>query len=464
MLSYRELNQRANQLAHYLGSLGVKPETLVGICVERSIEMVIGILGILKAGGAYVPLDPNYPDERLSYMLDDAQVSVLLTQESLSLSLPHSSTQVVFLDSDWEIIEQQSNTNYEAEVEATNLAYVIYTSGSTGNPKGVLIEHQGVVNLAHVQNQTFKATANSCILQFASLSFDASIFEIVMTFTAGARLCLTASESHLLGKNLLNFLDQKQVTHVTLPPSILAIMPHEVLSKLEVIIVAGENCTPELADKWSEDYNFFNAYGPTENTVCAVAGEMYIAGDSLARGYLNRPELTKEKFIPNPFGSEKLYQTGDLARYLSDGNIEYLGRIDNQVKLRGFRIELGEIEASLMSHPQIRQAVVIASEQLSGDKRLVAYVVGESESSPSSTAILRQYLLSKLPEYMMPSVFVSLESLPLNPNGKIDKKALPAPDGQLEREIEYVAPRNSTEEIFETERNLENRNTPHRSI
>ncbi|MDJ0897246.1 MAG: amino acid adenylation domain-containing protein [Xenococcus sp. MO_188.B8] len=484
-LTYQQLNQRANQLAHHLQSLGVGSEVLVGICLERSVEMVVGLLGILKAGGAYVPLDPHYPQERLSYMLADSAVEVLLTQRSLLESLPQNQARVVCLDSDWGTIEQQSQENLDVGIGSDNLAYVIYTSGSTGVPKGVLVEHQGLCNLAQAQRNLFDVEPTSRILQFASVSFDASVSEIFMALTSGGMLILATASELMPGDDLKQILHQSCVTHITLPPSALAVLPTAQLPALSHIIVAGEACPMELVNQWSVGRRFFNAYGPTESTVCAtvaqmsndsekitigrpiantqiyildqhfqpvpigVPGELYIGGDGLARGYLNRPELTGEKFIPNPFSnyqSKRLYKTGDLARYLSDGNIEFLGRIDNQVKVRGFRIELGEIESLLNIHPQIQQTVVIAREDVPGNKRLVAYVVSEDESLRTNQ--LREFLEQKLPEYMVPFAFVTLDTLPLTPNGKVDRKALPAPDGEITREQEYVAPSTQSEEII----------------
>ncbi|HEY9872305.1 MAG TPA: amino acid adenylation domain-containing protein, partial [Candidatus Obscuribacterales bacterium] len=375
-LTYRDLNSRANQLAHHLRGLGVGSEVLVGICVERSLEMVVGLLGILKAGSAYVPLDPAYSHERLAFMLEDAQVPMLLTQARLVESLPKHQARVICLDSDWEVIAQQSQSNPALIVTPFNLAYAIYTSGSTGKPKGVLVSHHGLGNLALAQSRLFDVHPDSCVLQFSSLNFDASVSEIFMALVTGARLVLGTRESLLPGSALIALLRDQAITHVTLPPSVLAVLPTEELSALQTIIVAGEACSPELVARWAPGRRFFNAYGPTESTVCATAGEcsnrdykpaigrpiantqvylldeyfqqvpvgvfgeLYISSVGLARGYLNRPDLTAERFIPNPFsdkGGDRLYKTGDLARYLPDGNIEFLGRIDHQVKVRGFR-------------------------------------------------------------------------------------------------------------------------------
>ncbi|MGK7877798.1 MAG: amino acid adenylation domain-containing protein, partial [Xenococcaceae cyanobacterium] len=506
-LTYQQLNQKANQLAHHLLSLGVGPEVLVGICVERSVEMVVGLLGILKAGGAYVPLDPNYPQERLSYMLADSGVEVLLTQHSLLEFLPSHTAQVVCLDTDCGELRQYSQENLDSGVGSENLAYVIYTSGSTGQPKGVLIEHKSLHNLCLSQMDLLTVKFESRVLQFVSLSFDVSALEVFMTFGSGATLVLSTADSLMPGSELWQTLHQQSITHLMLPSSALAVLTTDNLPSLGHITVGGETCPAELVNQWSVGRRFFNAYGPTESTVCAtvaqirdgsekitigrpiantqiyildkhlqpvpigVPGELYIGGDGLARGYLNRPELTSEKFIPNPFmnsesslrsytpqfadaralrecsangipNSERLYKTGDLARYLPDGNIEFLGRIDNQVKIRGFRIEPGEIESVLNTHPQIQQAVVIVTEDIPGNKRLVAYVVTDESLSINQ---LREFGKFKLPEYMVPSAFVTLDTLPLTPNGKIDRKALPAPDGQITREHEYVAPRTAIE-------------------
>jgi amino acid adenylation domain-containing protein len=483
-LTYHELNIRANLLAHHLQALGVKPEVLVGICVERSLEMVVGLLGILKAGGAYVPLDPDYPSDRLAYMLADSQVPVLLTQEKLMSGLSEHQARMVCLDRDWGVTLTESEENPVSGVKPENLAYVIYTSGSTGKPKGVLVTHQGLCNLGSAQIRLFDLHSDSRVLQFASFSFDASIWEIVMALCSGAMLCLGTRESLLPGPTLMQFLLEYAITHMTLPPSALATLPIEELPALQNIIVAGEACSTGLVGQWSKGRRFFNAYGPTESTVCGtvyecpngshklpigrpiintqvyildphlqpvpvgVPGELYIGGAGLARGYLNRPELTREKFICNPFSDEpgaRLYKTGDLARYLPDGNIEFLGRLDHQVKIRGFRIELGEIEAVLGQHPAVDEAVVVVREDVPGNKRLVAYVVVNQTSAPTVSQ-LHQFLKQKLPEYMIPSAIVKLEALPLTPNGKVDRRALLATDtARPELQSAFVAPRDTLE-------------------
>ncbi|MBW4563378.1 MAG: amino acid adenylation domain-containing protein [Mojavia pulchra JT2-VF2] len=449
VLTYQELNTRANQLAHYLKTLGIGPEVLVGICLERTIEMIVGILGILKAGGAYVPLDPSYPKERLAFMLEDSQVPVLLTQQSLVESLPAHNARIICLDTDWDAIAQHSPENLTSEVTSDNLAYVIYTSGSTGKPKGVLVPHAGVGNLAREQIRIFDVQPDSRILQFASFSFDASVSEIFMALLAGATLVLATQDSLMPGTGLLKLLREQRITTVTLPPSALAVLPVQELPDLRSLIVAGEACPPELINRWAPGRRFFNAYGPTEVTVCAtiaectpnikkppigypiankqvylldeqlkpvpvgVPGEIYIGGLGLARGYLNRPELTAEKFIlkkaegrgaeenfPIPSHQSpvtRLYKTGDLARYLPDGSLEFLGRIDEQVKVRGYRIELGEIEAVIGHHPGVQQAVVMAREDVPGQNRLIAYVVQnpEYEGEPEQVADLQAEFISQ---------------------------------------------------------------------
>ncbi|NCR20497.1 MAG: amino acid adenylation domain-containing protein [Microcystis aeruginosa L111-01] len=481
-LTYNELNCRANQLAHYLQSLGVKPDTLVGICLERSLEMIVGLLGILKAGGAYLPLDPEYPSERLQFAIADAQLSLLLTQEGLIDKLPKHQAPLILLEQIREEINQNSQDNLTGVVTANNLANLIYTSGSTGKPKGVMVEHRGLFNLAQAQIKTFNLQSNSRILQFASLNFDASIWEIILAMGAGATLYLDTKDALMPGLPLMGRLKDYAITHITLPPSALAALPLEEIPELQTIIVAGEACSEELIKQWATGRNFFNAYGPTETSVCAtvekwtdetlkvtigrpiantqvyildchlqpvpigVPGELHIGGMGLARGYLNRPELTQEKFIPNPFSNypdSRLYKTGDLARYLPDGKIEYLGRIDNQVKIRGFRIELGEIEALLNQNQAVQSSCVIVREDNLGDKRLVAYVVPQPEINLTINEI-RQFLRAKLPDYMVPTAFVFLDTFPLTPNGKIDRCTLPAPD--LQGQGEYIAPRNPIEE------------------
>ncbi|MDB9305901.1 amino acid adenylation domain-containing protein [Nodularia spumigena CS-591/12] len=497
-LTYRELNQKSNQVAHYLQQKGVKPEIIVGLCVERTPLMIIALLGILKAGGAYLPLDPNYPPERLGYMLADSQVPILLTEANLKFSTPQN-YEIIYLDTDWEIIYQCSIENPESEVTPENLAYLIYTSGSTGKPKGVLIPHIGLTNLTKHKIEICDVHPGDCVLQFFSLSFDASIPEIIMALGSGAKLCLAKSESLLPGETLLQLLQNNAVTHITITPSALSLLPSADLPHLRMILVGGEAPSPELIAKWSEGRRFINAYGPTEVTVNAsmvlcgnghpllptirpsankqlyildnylqpvpigVIGELYIGGLGLARGYLNRPDLTNQKFIPNPFSQlsvisyqlsvnsqPRLYKTGDLACYLPDGRIKLLGRIDNQVKIRGFRIEPQEVETVLCQHSGVRAGVVIVREDQPNQKRLVAYVVANEEAKEQgrenllSSQSLRSFMREKLPEYLVPSAFVLLENLPLTPNGKVDIHSLPAPE-EIVSTSEFIAPRTQIE-------------------
>ena len=493
-LTYQQLNQKANQLARHLQRLGVKPEVLVGIFVERSIEMLVGFLGILKAGGAYIPLDPNYPQERLSYMLEDSGIEVLITQNSLLESLPEHNAQVVCVDSDWDVIGQKSHTNLDAGVNSNNLAYVIYTSGSTGKPKGVQICHQGVVNFLNSMSHSPGLTQEDTLYAVTTISFDITALELYLPLIVGAKLILasreTASDGNLLLFDLLySKTTVMQATPITWQMLLTAGWKNDYPLK---VLCGGEALSGNLANQILENGSeLWNLYGPTEATIWStiyntavhqtvastdnlivsigspigntqlyildshlqplpvgISGELYIGGDGLAKGYLNRPKLTSEKFIPNPFDnskSQRLYKTGDLARFLPDGTIEFLGRIDNQVKIRGFRIELGEIEAALNTHPQVNQNVVIAIEENGGNKRLIGYIVTKEEIT---TQQLREYLKAQLPDYMVPSVFVTLDTLPLTPNGKIDRKALPAPDGEISRENQYVAPRTEVEQIL----------------
>ena len=490
-LTYGELNARANQLAHYLSKIGVKPETLVGICVERSLEMIIGLLGILKAGGAYLPLDPAYPKERLEFMVEDAQISVWVTQEKLRTHLPLSNIDTICLDKDEPTLSQQSKHNPKYAVNIENLAYILYTSGSTGLPKGVLIPHKALANLATVEIELFNLQPSSRVIQFASLNFDVSVSEIFTTLCSGGQLWLGSPNSLLPGDNLLKFLQDKAITHAALPPSVLAVLPPVPLKDLQVLIVGGEACPPKLMAQWAVGRRFFNAYGPTEATVestvaeCSpecpltigrplpntqayildeslqqvpigVAGELHIGGIGLARGYLNRAELTQAKFIPNPFNnptskiqSPKLYKTGDLARFLPDGNIEWLGRIDHQVKIRGFRVELGEIEAILTENQAIKQAVVIARQDQLNDIHLVAYaVINPTAEIEQFVSQWRDYLEDKLPDYMIPRSLVILEKLPLTPNDKVDRLALA--ELPLDQDISpsFTPPRNPGEELL----------------
>ncbi|MFH0900506.1 MAG: amino acid adenylation domain-containing protein, partial [Pseudomonadota bacterium] len=507
-LTYAELDERANRLACYLRKLGVGPEAVVGICVERSPEMVVGVLAILKAGGAYLPMDPRYPEERLAFMMDDAGISVLLTQAKLEPMLPVLPGRLVCkvaIDRDWPEIAQESPQSPRSEAAPDNLAYVIYTSGSTGRPKGTLLCHRGVCNLAAAHARAFDVRKDDRVLQFASFGFDASVSEVFATLTAGATLVMAAPGALLLGAELFDLLRRRSVSLVTLPPTVLAALPRTELPALRTLVVAGEACPPEVMASWKAGRRFVNAYGPTEATVCAtlaehsqpsdearcggsghgdstgqggmwtsqvigrpmanttaylldaslcpvpvgVPGEICVAGVGLARGYLGQAGQTAERFVPNPFGEEpgaRLYRTGDLGRYLADGSIEYLGRIDQQVKVRGFRIEPGELEAALTTHPAVENAAVVVREDVVGDKRLCAYVVRRDAGSASlSVTGLREHLAARLPEHMIPSAIVFLQALPLTPSGKVDRKALPAPEARPELDEGYVAPRTPAE-------------------
>lgn len=493
-LTYQQLNYQANKLAHHLQKLGVKPEVRVGICVERSLPMVVGLLAILKAGGAYVPLDPRSPQERLTYMLSDSQASVLLTDSSITLF--GQLLTVVCLDtSDF---CQNSQENPVSGVTPENLAYVIYTSGSTGKPKGVAMSHRSLVNLLYWQ---MDESALSCAktLQFASISFDVSFQEIFSTWCNGGTLVLITEKVQKDGFALLQLIAQEKVERLFLPFVALQQLTHAASitqsypASLRQIMTAGEqlHITPVLVNFFKElpGCTLQNQYGPTESHVVTsftlkdvasswsplppigraiantkiyildrhlqplpigVPGELYIGGVAIARSYINSPELTAEKFIPNPFAKDgnRLYKTGDRARYLADGNIEFLGRIDNQVKVRGFRIELGEIETVLVAHPQVKEAVVIARVDQPGSKRLVAYIVPKQHLDTSE---LLCYLKQKLPEYMLPSAFVKLlDALPLTPSGKIERRALPAPLSRETRNIstDWIPPRTATEEVL----------------
>ncbi len=552
-LTYAELNARANQLAHHLRSLGVGPETVVAISVERSPEMIIGMLGILKAGGAYLPIDPNYPADRVTYMLADSGAQVLLTQEKLvadsrwrmadggwqmadgrqqgvsdntqnairntqyrEASPADAIRNTLCLDADWPEIARQPTFSIQHSTFhiPDSLAYVIYTSGSTGRPKGAMLHHRGLCNLVLAQTRAFRVTPECRVLQFASFSFDASVSETFMALLTGATLVLAPQTVLSSPDDLAALLRDREITTVTLPPSLLKVLSPEGLPALHTIISAGERCTPEAIARWIPGRRVFNAYGPTEATIgptlglvaaldedavnvpigrpiantqiylldragqpvpVGVAGELYVGGAGVGRGYLNRPDLTAEKFVPDPFAGEtrrqgdkemggsalpispsphlpisgsRLYRTGDLARWLPDGRIEYLRRIDDQVKVRGFRIELGEIEATLARHPNLSGVAVMVREDEPGQRRLVAYVVPAGEPAPTVTE-LRSFLLESLPEYMAPAAFVTLDALPLTPNGKVDRRALPAPEGaRPDLAAAYMAPRTPAEETL----------------
>jgi amino acid adenylation domain-containing protein len=484
-LTYQELNSRANQLAHYLRTLGVGPEVRVGICVERSVEMIVGILGILKAGGAYVPLDPAYPRERLAFMLEDSQARVLLTQQRLVADINQHSLRIICLDTDWEQISRGITSDPKPASSSDNLAYVIYTSGSTGKPKGVAIEHRATVAFLSWAISVFSPEKLKGVLASTSVCFDLSVYEIFAPLSCGGSMILTENILHLPSLPAAN-----EVSLVnTIPSAITELLRSKgIPPSVRTINLAGEPLKTALVQQLYEldtVKEVFDLYGPTEDTTYStfalrsteratigrpvsntqayildphqrlvpigVSGELHLSGAGLARGYLNRPELTAEKFIRNPFSSvpgARLYRTGDLARYLPNGEIEYLGRLDNQIKIRGLRIELGEIEAVISQNPAVRKTVVIAREDQAGDKRLVAYVAlnqGPKARTSELTSELKNSLERKLPAYMLPSAFVELDRLPLTPNGKVDRKALPPPDKTDLQRARFVAPRDEIE-------------------
>jgi amino acid adenylation domain-containing protein len=415
-------------------------------------------------------------------MVEDSGASLVLTQGRLCDSVPAGAAQVLCLDTDWDVISQQWKENLPCEISPSDLAYVIYTSGSTGQPKGVMVEHSGLSNLIAVHERAFGVGTGDRVLQFASASFDASVWETFMALGNGATLCLAPRERLVGGRELWRLLSEQRINIATMPPSVLAGLPDEGLDDLRLVVSAGEACPPEVAARWSQGRDFYNGYGPTEATVCAtlhrcdgaerippigrpiantriylldahgqivpegVVGEIYISGQGIARGYLNRPELTSERFVPDPFAQQgRLYRTGDLARYRAGGEIEYVGRADGQVKLRGFRIELGEIEAALTQHTGVREAVVVVRGE-AAHRQLVAYVTPDN-TAETSTGDLRDRLRERLPEYMVPVAFFVLEALPLTPNGKVDRKALETLKNEVqERTATFVGPRTELEQ------------------
>jgi amino acid adenylation domain-containing protein len=490
-LSYRELNAQANQLAHHLRTLGVGPEVLVGICIERSLKMIVGILGILKAGGAYVPLDPTYPQERLEFMIQDSQLTVLLTQQHFVARLPQQIAHIICLDTDWPAITLKHDTNLSSTISSENLAYVIYTSGSTGRPKGVLGTHRASINRFNWMWKTYPFAQGEVCCQKTTLSFVDAVWEIFGPLLQGIRLVIIPDFVVRDAVLFLQTLADHRVTRIVLVPSLLRFLldsggsdTQKQLPDLKYWVSSGEALPLELVWRFQQcmpQALLINLYGssevaadatfyeirqdlqqtnvpigrPIDNSQAYVldpamelvpigmAGELYIGGDGLARGYLNRPELTAERFIPDPFSQNlgaRLYKTGDLALYQPDGTLVFLGRVDHQVKIRGFRIELGEIEAVLHQHSTVQEVVVVAHEDIPGEKRLVAYMVFH----PGQTATIKDLLAhmrSTLPAYMIPSAFVWLDALPLTPNGKIDRLALPAPDPVRQASEEpFVAP------------------------
>ena len=493
-ITFGELNHRANQLAHHLKSLGVEPEELVGIFMERSLEMIVGLLGILKAGGSYVPMDPAYPQVRLNFMLQETGVPVLLTQKRLLDALPEGKAKVICLDSDWAVIAEESDENLGRDSTAVDLAYVMYTSGSTGKPKGVIGLHRGAVNRFEWMWKRYPFEAGEICCQKTSLSFVDSVWEIFGPLLHGIRTVIIPDEMIKNPHHLIQYLADKQITRIVLVPSLLRVILdaddnlQNRLPKLKLWISSGEILSKELCQRFHEimpQGKLLNLYGSSEvsaDVTCydttlmrgevysvpigrpisnthvyildrhqqplpvGVAGELHIGGDGLARGYLNYPELTTEKFIQDPFNddqSARLYKTGDLARFLPDGNIEYVGRIDHQVKMRGFRIEPGEIEFVLSNHEAIKECAVVLCEDAQGNEVLVAFIVCYESFSNLS---LRRFLRENLPHYMIPAQFIQLDALPLTPNGKIDRKTLSlSVDGPTIREREFVPPNSSVE-------------------
>ncbi|BBC27208.1 non-ribosomal peptide synthetase [Pseudanabaena sp. ABRG5-3] len=478
-LTYQELNQKANQLAHHLLAIGIQSEQLIGICVERSLDMLVGLLGILKAGAAYVPIDPSYPRDRIEYMLSDSQAQILITQQSLINQIPAYTGLIISLDSDQHKLSQASVDNPQVVIDTNQLAYVIYTSGSTGKPKGVQVLHKGVTNfLLSMQNIPI-LNPDDVLVAVTTICFDIAVLELYLPLLVGAKVAIASREVARDAMQLRQLIDSEQATCLQATPSTWRML-------LEVgwqggkhfkVLCGGENLPLPLANSLASHNGFvWNLYGPTEATVWAtisqvksgdrnvsigrplantqlyvldeqlqpvpigVAGELHIGGVQVARGYLHRPDLTAERFIPDPFAKHpeaRLYKTGDRVRYLADGAIEYLGRIDFQVKLRGFRIELGEIESLLLQHSAVTQAVVVIDRHQSGSDRLVAYVIGSSGLEVSISE-LRNFLKENLPEYMVPATFVILDSFPLTQNGKIDRRALPKPE-QSETPQEFAS-------------------------
>jgi amino acid adenylation domain-containing protein len=494
-LTYQQLNARANQLAHHLRSLGAGPEALVGICVEPSLDLVIGLLGILKAGGAYVPLDPAYPKERLAFMLKDTAMKVLVAQQKLMPELPPGSAQIVFVEAPLASPDSAS-TNPASGVSSDNLAYVIYTSGSTGRPKGVMIPHRGLVNYLVWATDAYQVVGGKGAPVHSSISFDLTITGLFAPLLVGRCVYMLPPKQGVetLGSELLC---NQEFSLVKITPAHLELLPRqlsprEAAGRTNAFIIGGEALLGENLSFWqthAPETVLVNEYGPTETVVgCCVyfvpkgkrfdgpvpigrpiantqlyvldphlqpvpvgaKGELYIGGDGVARGYLNLPELTAKSFILNPFAGEdtsasaKLYKTGDLVRHRPDGNLEFLGRVDHQVKIRGYRIEPAEIESVLAAHPQVQGSAVVARESRTGEKYLAAYVVGRKQPAPSISE-LRHFLKEKLPDYMVPGAFVTLTSFPLTPNGKVDRKALPPPSLDSLTSSEYLAPRTEIE-------------------
>ncbi len=492
-LSYGELNRRSNQLAHYLRRMSVGPEVPVGVFMERSLEMVIAIYGIIKAGGAYVPLDPQYPLERLNFMIEDTKVPVVLTQDHLVKRIPSEKTKIICLDTEWKQFESETTSNPEGGARPENMAYIIYTSGSTGKPKGVINEHRGIVNRLLWMQEAYHLDRTDRVLQKTPFTFDVSVWEFFWPLQVGARLVITIPDGHKDSAYLVRLIKEKEITTLHFVPSMLQLFLEEDglenCNSLKRVFCSGEALRSEHKQRFFERLNaeLHNLYGPTEAAVdvtyweckkddglkfvpigfpvantqiyilnpdlqpvpIGCSGELHIGGVQVARGYLNRPELTNEKFIPDPFSKlpgAKLYKTGDLARYMPDGSIEYIGRIDFQVKIRGQRVELGEIESRIDEYEGIAHNVVIVFENTPGNQILVTYYTGLPQNEVD-VAKLRKYLLDCLPDYMVPQHYIKLDAIPLSPNGKADRKALPSPKFERRTDAIYIEPRNKEEKI-----------------
>src|ERR1700674_1566330 len=489
VISYGELESQSNRLANYLRAMGVGPDVLVGLCVERTALMVVGALGVLKAGGAYVPIDPSYPMERVAFMLADASPRVLIPQDTLEQRLFGEGRELVVLDRESRQIANQSSSA-PANVNSTeDLAYVIYTSGSTGQPKGVEISHGSLLTLIFWHQGTFGVTPADRATQIASPGFDATVWEIWPYLSAGASVHFVPECKRTEPEGLRDWLVEREISVCFLPtPLAERLMPLEWPAKTALRVLLTGADTLHHYPSANLPFVLVNNYGPTEGTVVATsgpvptnerteqlpsigrpisntqiyildsnmcpvpigsAGELHIGGAGLARGYHHRPDLTAQKFVPNPFSNvpgDRLYKTGDLARFLPDGQIAFLGRADDQVKIRGFRIELNEVIGVLSQHPGIRESIVVASENGGGEKRLVAYVVPSNGAAPTSTD-LGTFMGKELPDYMIPTAFITLDELPIGPNGKVDRNALPAPDDKnIMRDENFLDPRTPTEQ------------------
>jgi amino acid adenylation domain-containing protein len=490
-LSYRELNSRANQLAHYLGERGVGPDVRVAICLNPSLDFAVAVLAVLKSGAACVPLDPKYPQERLAYMLHDVGARVLITERGMLSGDASAGCEVLLLAEKSDALDSWPRSNPSTSVTPSDIAYVIYTSGSTGKPRGVLLPHAGLVNYNFNMARAYSMNPDDRVLQFCSVSFDIAVEELFITWLSGATLVMKSEEMPLAVPEFLSWVERQGITVLDLPTAYWHEWMHQIseLRKpapegLRLVIVGGEKVSTKAYAAWAGSVGrrvrWFNTYGPTEGSIAAtvyepksdsdpipqnipigrpvanvriylldpqlnpvpigLAGELHIGGIGVAQGYLNRPELTAEKFISDPFAAEpgaRLYKTGDLARHLPSGEIEFVGRNDDQVKIRGFRVELGEIEFALAKHPGVREVAVVAREAAredeAGDKRLVAYFVPAHQAEITAHD-LRRYLQKEMPDYMVPSVFMILSAMPLTPNGKIDRRGLPAPEAEISGE------------------------------